>query len=508
MKRNNLLIIVLDMLIVTASYACILYIKSEGTFNDTEKYFKPFFGFIVTWFVISSIYGKYNSIPTHSKLMNRKLITSNFLVLALLIIVMYATRRAEYSRLVVFGIVFLSTVVELFVWGFMNKFSIATPGRKDYHEVLTKGHPVLPVKTKREVHHFRRQIIYSLENVKSYIINDKGERVYQFFANYINPVFPKTLVVSTTTKFNIDNQPDDFFQNIVNLKRVNDIRYINKFFEAVNAKIPDGGMFIGCAETKNQRKVRILLKYPRVINFFIYSLDFIVKRIFPKFPFTKKIYFFLTRGENRVLSRAEILGRLVSCGFEVRVEKIIEQNYYFVAYKKQEPCFDMDPTYGVFVSLPRLGKNGKWIKVYKFRTMHPYSEYLQDYIYLKHDLAEGGKFDNDFRISNLGRFLRTFWLDELPMVINLFRGELKLVGVRPLSLHYFSLYSRELQRKRIKYKPGLIPPFYADLPKTLEEIMASEMKYLEAYEKNPFSTDWKYFWKAVYNIVFRKVRSN
>ena len=85
---------------------------------------------------------------------------------------------------------------------------------------------------------------------------------------------------------------------------------------------------------------------------------------------------------------------------------------------------------------------------------------------------------------------------------------MKLFGVRPLSEHYFSLYSEELQEKRIKTRPGLIPPFYVDMPKTIEEIQASELRYLEAYEKHPFRTDWKYFWKAFWNILFKKARSS
>jgi hypothetical protein len=84
---------------------------------------------------------------------------------------------------------------------------------------------------------------------------------------------------------------------------------------------------------------------------------------------------------------------------------------------------------------------------------------------------------------------------------------MKLVGVRPLSEHYFSLYSTELQTLRIKTKPGLIPPFYADMPVTLEEIMASEMKYLKAYEKRPLHTDFSYFFKAINNIFIKRKRS-
>jgi lipopolysaccharide/colanic/teichoic acid biosynthesis glycosyltransferase len=157
--------------------------------------------------------------------------------------------------------------------------------------------------------------------------------------------------------------------------------------------------------------------------------------------------------------------------------------------------------------LKRVGKGGKIIYVYKMRTMHPYSEYLQQYVYDKYNLESGGKFRNDFRVNTVGKVMRKVWLDELPMLINLIRGDLKIFGVRPLSRHYFELYDEELQDLRCKVRPGLVPPFYVDMPKTLEEIQDSERRYIEAYLRRPLITDWRYFWKAVYNILVRRARS-
>ncbi|HPS40071.1 MAG TPA: hypothetical protein PL124_11695, partial [Candidatus Cloacimonadota bacterium] len=89
-----------------------------------------------------------------------------------------------------------------------------------------------------------------------------------------------------------------------------------------------------------------------------------------------------------------------------------------------------------------------------------------------------------------------------------FHGEVTLVGVRALSEHYFSLYPKDLQELRLRVKPGLLPPFYADMPKTFEEIVASERIYLEKKLKAPFRTDWAYFWKGVWNILVKRARSN
>jgi lipopolysaccharide/colanic/teichoic acid biosynthesis glycosyltransferase len=140
--------------------------------------------------------------------------------------------------------------------------------------------------------------------------------------------------------------------------------------------------------------------------------------------------------------------------------------------------------------------------------MHPYSEFLQEYIYEKHSLKEGGKFNRDIRVTTIGRFLRRYWLDELPMLYNLLKGDMKLVGVRPLSAHYLSLYSKELQQLRSEFKPGLLPPFYADMPKTIEEIEASEFKYLQlCHSQGTLKTDSMYFFLILRNIFFKRARS-
>ena len=86
-------------------------------------------------------------------------------------------------------------------------------------------------------------------------------------------------------------------------------------------------------------------------------------------------------------------------------------------------------------------------------------------------------------------------------------GDMKIVGVRPLSEHFFSLYDKDLQKERIKNKPGLIPPYYVDLPKTMDEIMESELKYLNLCNESLIKTDFKYFFLALKNIFFKGARS-
>ncbi len=345
-----------------------------------------------------------------------------------------------------------------------------------------------------------------LDGKKNWKLLDMNEILLGYFHKFI----PSHENFYITTSNNIDqlyNLPENL-KNIVNTHKVNDFRHVNKFFEAINRKLITGGMFIGSVETLEERRRRKLQKYTYFISYPYYFFDFILKRVFPKFSLTKKIYFALTKGMNRTLSLAETFGRLVACGFKVVHHEEINNRHYFICKKLKEPTFDPEPSYGFYCKLKRVGENAKTIKVYKLRTMHPYAEYLQDYVYKKNHTQNNGKFNNDFRVTSWGKVLRKYWIDELPMLLNFFKGELKLVGVRPISHHYFNLYREDLKKKRIKYKPGLIPPFCVDQPKSFYEIMESEEKYLDSYEKNPFLTDIKYFSKALCNIVFKKLRSS
>ncbi len=349
-----------------------------------------------------------------------------------------------------------------------------------------------------------QKLIQERENL---LKEEFGNEVFDLICKYADIASKHTIIQQTHSVFEVKSLENNFFDTYINLERINDIRNINKFFEVVNAKLPSSGIFIGCVETGRLRKARILKKYPRGIGDLYYFLDFLLKRVFPKLSWTKNIYFMLTGGRNRVLSRTEALGRLYSCGFELLLEKTIGTNLYFFVKKSREPFFDKNASFGALFKMKRIGKGGKTIYCYKVRTMHPYSEYLQEYVYQKSGLVKGDKIKDDPRVTTLGKIFRKYWIDELPMIYNLLNGDLKIVGVRPLSEHKLSLYDKDLAELRLTIKPGLVPPYYADMPDSFQGLMDSERKYLIAYKNNPISTDIKYFFKAFYNIIFKNARS-
>ena len=356
--------------------------------------------------------------------------------------------------------------------------------------------------------------------VQSYKINDpvykknkqlisiatNSKSSFNYLENYIDLSSERTQVVLEFNSIQSDEVND--IDNIVSLQKVNDIRFINKYFENINSKLNKDGVFIGVLETFQARRNRKKINNIPVINNLYFTFEFLFKRILPKISITKKYYFDITKGNDRLLSKAEVLGRLVSCGFRIMDYKTIDGLLYFVVKKVKEPSFDLNPSYGPLYKMPRIGKDRKIIGVYKFRTMHPYSEYLQDYVLKANGYADTGKPANDFRIPAWGKFMRRFWLDELPQLYNVLRGELKLVGVRPVSERYFQDIPKEMQKLRLTQLPGCIPPYVAlNREGNVMSVLHSEKLYLEEKIKNPYTTDMKYFIKAIFNIVVKHKRS-
>ncbi|WP_233468165.1 sugar transferase [Zooshikella ganghwensis] len=97
----------------------------------------------------------------------------------------------------------------------------------------------------------------------------------------------------------------------------------------------------------------------------------------------------------------------------------------------------------VFFIQERPGLNEKPFKMFKFRTMLD-----------KYDICSGELLPDDQRLTKLGRWLRSTSLDELPELYNVLKGEMSLVGPRPLLMEYLGLYNKR-QAYRHKVKPGI-----------------------------------------------------
>ena len=124
--------------------------------------------------------------------------------------------------------------------------------------------------------------------VKSEIVNNP--KLLRFIELHFD-LSSNNYLTSTSDEINLEKLVFGKFLSILNLKKVNDIRYINKFFETINTILPNSGLYLGKVVTYPNRRSAILNKYPPILNKLIYFIDYIFYRVIPKLPILKKNIF-------------------------------------------------------------------------------------------------------------------------------------------------------------------------------------------------------------------------
>jgi len=511
--KKTLITFLLDTAILIISFLLVSMMR-YGTLAFLVPFQAHIIVFLLIWILTSLVLNKYSKLLRMKSLKQIELLVRHSITMLIIAVLILYFFRLYIPRLFLLSIFLIVFVLEAIICSIHNYFKDLSGDADLSESIFTKPKSIEAYQDDEEDQipavEEEEELELSLHNSlkETYLTN--LPQVFEFIQKYLPSRKIHTddsLILKTRTLYNIEHEPSGQYKVFLNLHRMNDFRRVNRFLIESNDKLQTGGYYIGCAQTIEQRRKAIRDKFPVFIPCVICFFDFIVNRIFPKLPFFKTVYFFLTNGSNRAISKTEILGRLVFCGFQIVAYEQIDNQLYFIVRKVKPALKDKTPSYGPLIKMPRVGKGGEIIYVYKLRTMHPYSEYLQNYIYRTHKLNKEGKIENDFRKTKWGIVMRKLWLDELPQLINLFRGDLKLFGVRAISYQYFSLYPPDVQELRMKNSPGLVPPFYADMPNGLDEVIESERRYLKSSMRHPFLTDCRYFFKAFYNIVFRGARS-
>ena len=201
---------------------------------------------------------------------------------------------------------------------------------------------------------------------------------------------------------------------------------------------------------------------------------------------TKKGYWILRRGQDILFS---LIALLILWPVMLIVALIV---------------FIDDPHGSPFFGQVRCGRDGKLFKMYKFRSMYvDAEERLKDL--LKDNEMDGPAFKmkDDPRITRVGRFIRATSLDELPQLLNIFKGEMSIVGPRPALPREVEQYN-ELQKQRMYVTPGLtcywqIQPKRNDI--SFDEWMALDLKYIQ---ERSFWVDWKIIFKTIGAVIHKE----
>lgn len=145
----------------------------------------------------------------------------------------------------------------------------------------------------------------------------------------------------------------------------------------------------------------------------------------------------------------------------------------------------------------RVGLNGKSFKLYKFRSMVPNAEKQLDNLLSQNEMqGPAFKMKNDPRITRFGKIIRKCCIDELPQLINIFKGEMSFVGPRPPLPREVEQYT-EHQKQRLTVIPGLT--CYWQITKnrndcSFDEWLELDLKYIE---ERSVKTDLTVFFKTI-----------
>ena len=158
----------------------------------------------------------------------------------------------------------------------------------------------------------------------------------------------------------------------------------------------------------------------------------------------------------------------------------------------------------VFFAHKRIGKNGKIIKLYKFRSMVINAEELIKSFTPEQmkEYKENYKLTNDPRITKIGKFLRKTSLDELPQLLNIIKGDLSIIGPRPVVTDELKKYGANTE-KFLSVTPGLTGYWAANGRSctTYEQRMQMELYYIDNLS---LKMDIKVFFKTIEAVIKRE----
>lgn len=192
----------------------------------------------------------------------------------------------------------------------------------------------------------------------------------------------------------------------------------------------------------------------------------------------------------------------------IKIKRVIDVILASVALILLSPLFaiiaiaiKIDSKGPVFFAHKRIGKNGKIIKLYKFRSMVINAEELIKSFTTEQmrEYKENYKLTNDPRITKVGKFLRKTSLDELPQLINIINGDLSIIGPRPVVADELEKYGVN-KDKFLSVTPGLTGYWAANgrSNTTYEQRMEMELYYIDNLS---LKMDIKVFFKTILSVL-------
>ena len=210
-------------------------------------------------------------------------------------------------------------------------------------------------------------------------------------------------------------------------------------------------------------------------------------------------YTVVTTSINLMSFKEKIIKRLIDLAFSV--VGLIFTVILFIIFA---PIIYIQSPGPIFFKQTRVGKNGRRFKLYKFRSMYMDAEERKKEL-MEQNKMSGlmFKMDDDPRVTHIGKFIRKTSIDEFPQFINIFKGDMSLVGTRPPTVDEYEQYEQH-HKSRLAMKPGLTGLWQVSGRSEItdfEEVVKLDREYIMNFS---IGQDIKIIFKTVGAVLKRK----
>lgn len=210
-------------------------------------------------------------------------------------------------------------------------------------------------------------------------------------------------------------------------------------------------------------------------------------------------YTVITTSINIMSFKQKVIKRLMDIG-----ASIIGMAITAILFVIFAPIIFIQSPGPIFFKQERVGKNGRRFKIYKFRSMYMDAEERKKELMAQNKMSGlMFKMDDDPRVTPIGSFMRKTSIDEFPQFINIFKGDMSLVGTRPPTVDEYNQYDQH-HKSRLAMKPGLTGMWQVSGRSEItdfEEVVRLDNEYIMNFS---ISLDIKILIKTVFTVLKRK----
>ncbi|MDZ7821475.1 MAG: hypothetical protein U5N26_06490 [Candidatus Marinimicrobia bacterium] len=321
LRNNQWGLMFLNLLWVFLAFMFLIWLKPATLRIYLPTFYPYLIGLLIWEFIINLFTGKHRLAEKERfRDFLVPIIRANIFTFFLLAILVYLFHFFDYSRLIVFGTVVLSTVIECIFALYISLHSKVIRNMDESETILAvtpsdakevraddtgpARYPDLPAN--------EASVLPLLEG----FLAESYPRLFTLLKKHINVRGIRDrecMVLDTQTVFNIENIPAGSQKLLINLHKVNDFKRINDYFELLNEKIESGGYLVSSGETIKGVYAQFLKRYPRPFGRLFYFLHFLFRRVLPKLPVTREINYFFDRREKPDLIQNGDPGAFGSC---------------------------------------------------------------------------------------------------------------------------------------------------------------------------------------------------